>query len=468
MKEGIHFAKELEHAIIGVCLLEPEAFGRIYGTLEEKHFYVEDGAKTFSVLKDMFQNSLPIDLMTVWERMIAKQVDLSWFKKFGSGDPSKDMTAFLMNCTNAVTSSSNLEYWAHIIREMWKRREIEKITRSGIDETGDPTKQGYQINERINEILGGEVKQDWYDLNDLYWNLLIHQNDIKSGKKQLVTTGFKAIDRMNGGFSPGQLIVIGARPSVGKSALMNKIAFAVAKQEKAVGIISLEMNNTEIAARLASIQSETSFGIIYRNLFNDEQDHQIFYDRISKNSQLPIYVSDKTKVDVNEIKAKAIKLKHRKGLSCLILDYLQLVETATSKNYNREQEVARISRGLKLIAMELEIPVIVLCQLNRASTNRKGKDRYPMLSDLRESGAIEQDADVVMMLHRDWMAGYEANPETGASTEFEADLLGVKWRNGAQFHLGLDFQPELMKFSERHGVNFIPVHIPKDEEQDYF
>jgi replicative DNA helicase len=293
----------------------------------------------------------------------------------------------------------------------------------------------------------------------------MHQKDIQAGNKKMTTTGFKAIDKLNGGFTGGQLVVIGARPSVGKSALMNKIAFAIARQEKPVGIISLEMNNTEIAARLASLQSETSFGVIFRNLFNDESEHQIFYDRITKHN-LPVYVSDKTKVDVNEIRAKAWKLRHKKGLSCLIIDYLQLVESSTNKNYNREQEVAKISRGLKLMAMEMDIPVIVLCQLNRSVTSRKGKDRFPQLSDLRESGAIEQDADVVLMLHRDWMSGYEVHPETSQSTEFDADLLGVKWRNGATFHLELDFNPQLMKFSEK-GANLSRVHQPKDEE-DYF
>jgi replicative DNA helicase len=205
--------------------------------------------------------------------------------------------------------------------------------------------------------------------------------------------------------------------------------------------------------------------VIFRNLFNDESEHQIFYDRITKHN-LPVYVSDKTKVDVNEIRAKAWKLRHKKGLSCLIIDYLQLVESSTNKNYNREQEVAKISRGLKLMAMEMDIPVIVLCQLNRSVTSRKGKDRFPQLSDLRESGAIEQDADVVLMLHRDWMSGYEVHPETSQSTEFDADLLGVKWRNGATFHLELDFNPQLMKFSEK-GANLSRVHQPKDEE-DYF
>lgn len=468
MKEGIHYSKDFEQAIIGICLLERDTFGRIYGVLDEKHFYIQDGAETFRVMKEMYQNSIPIDLLTVWQKMVAKGSELTWSKKFG--DPgenlSKDISAFLANCTHAVTSSAHLEYWCMVVREMWKKRELEKLTRSGIDLQSDPQKQGYAISERINEILGSEVKQDWYDLNDLYWNLLIHQNDIKEGKKQFTTTGFKAVDRLNGGFSPGQLIVIGARPSVGKSALMNKTAFAIARQGKPVGIISLEMNNTEIAGRLASIESETSFGVIYRNLFNDEREHKNFYERITKASQLPVYVSDKTKVDVNEIKSKAIKLKHQKGLSCLIVDYLQLVDGSTNKNYNREQEVAKISRGLKMIAMELEIPVVVLCQLNRGVTSRKGKDRYPQLSDLRESGAIEQDADVVMMLHRDWMAGYEQHPDTGNSTEFDADLLGVKWRNGATFHLELDFNPQLMKFSEK-GSNLIPVHIPKDEEDPF-
>ena len=467
MKEGIHYSKDFEAAVIGACLLEKEAFGRIYGLLEEKHFYLSDAAKTFSTLRDMYENSLPIDTLTVWQKMVEQGLSLAWTVKQGdpAGDTSKDVMSMLMNCTRSVVSTAHLEYHASVIREMWKKRELEKITRSGIDVTADPTKQGYSINERISEILGGEVKQDWYDLNDLYWNLLIHQNDLKSGKKEFITSGFKGIDRINGGFSPGQLIVIGARPSVGKSALMNKIAFAIANQGKSVGIISLEMNNTEIAARLASLQSETSFGVIHRNLFQDERQHQTFYEQISKASKLPIYVSDKTKVDVNEIKSKAIKLKHRKGLSCLIVDYLQLVEGSTSKNYNREQEVAKISRGLKMIAMELEIPVIVLCQLNRAVTARKGKDRYPQLSDLRESGAIEQDADAVLMLHRDWMSGFEIHPDNGSSTENNADLLGVKWRNGATFHLELDFNPPLMKFSERGG-NMIPVYIPREESHE--
>lgn len=466
MTEGIHYAKNLEHAVLGICILEPDAFGRIYGSLEEKHFYLEDGKKTFAVLHEMFTNSIPIDLLTVSQKMVQDNTPLYWRSKYGTQNQYQDVLSFLMNLTHSVVSSVHLEYWAYLIKEFWKKRELDTITRSGIDVTTNISKQGYEINEKINEILSGEVRQDWHSYEEIMFTLLKHQEEIKAGGKELVTTGFKAVDRLNGGFSEGQLVVIGARPSVGKSALVNKIAFAVARKNKSVGVISMEMNNTEIAARMASLETDTSFGVVYRNLFRDEDDHRIFYNRIAQSVNLPIYVSDKTKVDVNEIRSKAIKLKHRHGLSLLIVDYLQLIDSTTNKNYNREQEVARISRGLKLIAMELNIPVVVLCQLNRAVTKRDYKNRLPQLSDLRESGAIEQDADVVIMLHRDSMSGFEVD-EQGNSTERNADLVCLKWRNGAPFHLELDFDPPLMKFTER-GSNLIPITIQKDDEDAPF
>lgn len=438
--------------------MEQTAFGRTYGLIDETVFYLEDNKKVYHVLREMYDQSIPIDALTVWNLMVERGITLH----------AGTIPYYMADLTRQVVSSAHLEYHCHVLKKMWRKRELEKITNSGIDSSADERAQAIELTHQINEILGGEVKQDWYTMDELMFNLIKHQEEIRSGKRDFVTTGFKNIDKLNGGFTPGQLIVLGARPSVGKSALMNKIAVSAARKEKNVGIISLEMNNTEIAARLASLQTETSFGIIYRNLFQDEDEHRIFYDRITQRAiNLPIYVSDKTKVDVNEIKAKATKLKHRHGLNLLIVDYLQLVDSQTNKNYNREQEVARISRGLKLLAMELEIPVIVLCQLNRAVTHRKAKERYPQLSDLRESGAIEQDADIVMMLHRDWLSGYPEHPETGQSTEHDADLLGVKWRSGATFHLGLDFDPQLMKFTEKN-TNLTPVFIPKENEEDLF
>jgi replicative DNA helicase len=464
MTEGIHFAKDIEAAVLGACLLEKLAFGRTYGLIDESVFYFEDNQIVYRIMRDMYNKSLPIDLLTVWERTMEQNIQLS----------TGATTPYLTRLTLHVVGTGNLEYHCHLLKKFWRKRELEKITRSGINLMVDERKQAYDITEKINEILGGEVKHDWYSMDQLMFDLLIHQQEIRDGKKEFTTSGFKAIDRMNGGFSPGQLIVMGARPSVGKSALMGKMAISIAKKNKVVGIISLEMINNEIAARLASIETDTSFSIVYRNLFQDESENRLFYDKISKHTiNLPIFISDKTKVDISEIRAKAIKLKHAHGLDILMIDYLQLIEsTGMNKNYNREQEVAKLSRGLKLLAMDLQIPVVVLCQLNRAVVHRKGKDRYPQASDLRESGSIEQDADVILMLHRDWMVGIPEFPEgdsrQGETTEFSADLMCVKWRSGATFHLELDFNPQLMKFTEQVTGGWIPFTPPKDEQPNLF
>jgi replicative DNA helicase len=465
MKPGIHFAKEIEAAVLGICIMEKHAFGRTYDLIDEKVFYFKDNQEVYQVMREMWNLSLPIDGLTLWERMMEKSIQLS----------SGNVPWYLSQLTMHVVNSSHLEYHCHLLKKFWQKRELEAITRNGIDPTIDARQHALTINEKLSEILGREIRQDWYSMDQLMFDLLVHQNEIREGKKTFITTGFRAVDRMNGGFSPGQMIVVGARPSVGKSALMGEMAMKMAKGGKTVGIISLEMNNTEIAARLASLDTQTSFGTIYRNLFYDENESRVFYEKVTRKSiNLPIYVSDKTKVDVAEIKSKAAKLKHRHGLDILMIDYLQLIDgSSTNKNYNREQEVAKLSRGLKLMAMELEVPVVVLCQLNRSVVHRKWKDRFPMPSDLRESGAIEQDADVILMLHRDSVAGFEKfedGPREGESTEFTADLLGAKWRNGSPFHLELLFEPSTMKFSEYPSAAFIPFTPQKDreEEQDPF
>lgn len=442
-KKYIHHGQDLEEAVLGACLLEKLAFGRTYGLVDAESFYFNSHKEVYSAMKEMYDSHLPIDILTVTEFLIARR-GVENFHGY-------NVPYFITRLTMTVCQTANLEYHCHLIKEMWRRREIVKLRASYPEDDGFDTRGNIEnINEEIKRITGTEYKNDWYSMDQLMYNLMIHQYDMAKGKKEFLTTGFKYIDQKNGGFYSGQMIVIGARPSVGKSALMGQMALGMAKKEKKVGIISLEMNNNEIAARLASIETDIDFWKIYRTIAHDEELHRRFYDKISKETiHLPIYLSDKTKVNVNEIRAKAIKLKATKGCDCIMVDYLQLIDgTSDNRNYNREQEVAKMSRGLKLMAIELEIPVIVLCQLNRAVTSRSYKDRFPKLSDLRESGAIEQDADVVMFLHRDFISGWQADDQ-GNTTEFTADLLGPKWRNGATFHLELDFAPTKMKFSER-------------------
>lgn len=467
MIKHIHYSIELEQAILGACLLEQTAMGRTYGLIDRETFYSEDNKIIFSFLKKMYDNNLPIDVITVHLQMqsSAKKIKLH----------AGQIAWYLTVLTQNVVSTANLEYHCYILKTMWRKRELERLTNSGFDSTGDIKEQIKKLNDDMMNIQANELKKDWQTMDELIYELMLHQDEIRKGKKEFITTGFKAIDNLNGGFSGGQMIVIGARPSVGKSALMGKIAIAQAMKKKSVGIISLEMNNTEIAARLSALETDIEFWRIHRNLFADEQQHQKFYNIISKQLvSLPIYISDKTKVNINDIRSKAAKLKHSHGLDCLMIDYLQLVDVEENKNYNREREVAKMSRGIKLLSMEMNIPVIVLCQLNRQILQRgkHGSSRYPQLSDLRESGAIEQDADVVMMLHRDWLIEGFHEDKDGNSTQFQADLLVQKWRNGAPCHLRLEFEPEKMRFREKDDKlsAFIPVsrNWEKIDEGDLF
>lgn len=463
-KPYIHYGPDLENAILGACLIDRSALGRTYGLIKSECFYKDGNKLVYNAMQEMYDQSIPIDSFTVSEWIVTKS---------GITEISGDGVGFYVTgLTNHVVSSAHLEYHCHLINEMWKRRRILEIKYSKLEDDRDPRKNIQDISDQIREVLGTEVKKDWYDMSELIYNLMVHQSEMINGNKSFITTGFKKSDSLNGGFYNGQMIVIGARPSVGKSALMGQMALKIARSGKKVGIISLEMNNTEIAARLSSIETGIDFSRVFRDIANDESLHRRFYEKVSRDTiNLPIYISDKTKVNINEIRAKAIKLKATKGCDCLMIDYLQLVDSSSdNKNYNREQEVSKMSRGIKLMAMELNIPVIVLCQLNRQVTSRTYKDRFPKLSDLRESGAIEQDADVVMFIHRDSMSGWQVDDQ-GNSTEKTADLIAAKWRNGATFHLELDFDPPKMLFKEdRIESNWRPVDYsePQKSNEDPF
>lgn len=460
-KPYIHHGKELEEAILGACMIEKLAFGRIYGILEPDHFYVDGHALVFTAMKEMFQVNAPIDILTVAEWIIAKKE----VEKINGDNPAY----YVLRLTNSVVSSAHLEYHSFLVKEMWQRRKILEIKYQGLASDLDPKKNITDINQALNDVLGNNIKKDWYDMTDLMIKLYQHQEDVRVRGGVGLRTGIKTIDRENGGLFEDQMVIIGARPSVGKSALAGTIAMSIAESGKNVGIISLEMSNVEIAARLCAIDTNTDYAVLFRGLYRDERQTHEIYNRIAKHtSQLPIYVSDKTDVSVLEIKAKAHKLKAAHGLDCLIIDYLQLINVPETSNKNREQEIAKISRASKIMAKEMNIPVILLCQLNREVTKRKGNDRYPQLSDLRESGSLEQDADVVMFLHSDWMAGIPVD-EQGNTTEGKADLVIRKWRNGkSNFIVPLDFDAPKMKFTERpvHSFQAAPISYYEQQKEE--
>lgn len=448
-QKGIHYSYEIESAILGVCLLEKTAIGRTYGIVEADSFYGSGNKEAYGYIREMFETGIPIDLLTA--------VDFVMNVKKVLEIDSIPVALFLAKKTNEVVSAAHVEYHCYILKRMWIERRLIFITHGGLQLDGDLKDQMSRLYSELSHLNNFSTKKDWYDMEDLMVGLYQHMDEMQKSSGMGVTTGINSLDRENGGFHPGQMIILGARPSVGKSAFIGQMAIGMAKKGVKVGIISLEMGNNEVAARLAAIDTDTDFNLIYRNLIRDEQQKDVWYERVNKHtSRLPIYVTDKTGVNINEIRAKASKLVSKQNLDFLIIDYLQLVtpvEGVKGKSRNRENEVSEISRGVKIMAKELNIPAMVLCQLNREVTKRTGASRYPHLSDLRESGSLEQDADVVMFLHRDWMSGEQfMTDENGQSTEFDADLIVRKWRNGASnLHIKMEFIPAKMMFREKRN-----------------
>jgi replicative DNA helicase len=462
--KGKHYYQEMETAIIGQCLFEREALSRTYGIITEEHFYFDANREVYAVMCWMYDNNLPIDARTVCDILVRKR----GFENFYG----YSVGSYLLTCINHVTSSMHLEYYCRCIYEMWIEREIIKLTYSGPGE-GNSRQKIMELQTKLTMLSAGKEEDEWMDMASLILELFKHREKVQTQGPGMLT-GLKSLDQTNGGFMPGDMIVIGARPSVGKSALLGLLAMNMARNGKKVGIISLEMSNAKIAGRLASLDTGVDFAVLYRGLEMDErQQRQLYHQLANQTANLPIYVSDKTHVSMPEIKAKAQRLIHKHGCDIIFIDYLQLVDSSGgNKNSNRENEVRQMSRGCKIMAKDLDMPVVVLAQLNREVTNRKGEDRYPKLSDLRESGAIEQDADVVAFIHRDWMSGYEKH-EDGTSTEREADLVIRKWRDGEpNIRIPLDFDPPKMKFSERRVFgSYRPVqtnnYYEKDDEQPF-
>lgn len=445
-----HYDTELEKACIGVCLLEKLAFSRMVTLVEHENMLYDSRHKVvYRAMKKLFDDSLPIDIFTVRDVIINKfKIDTL---------EGYNVPYYLCVCTNSVVSSANLEYHSIIIYEFWKKRRFLEIKYSGDENLGYDTEKDIQnINNALTELISPKFKKEWLGMDELIIALYQHHDQLLINNGVGLLTGFPSLDK-NGGFFGGNMIFLGARPGIGKSAFANSIAVNVANSGKKVGILSLEMNNAEVAARIGAIDTDTDFSIIYRGLMTDELETMNMYNKLNtKTIGLPIFVSDKTDVNITDIRRKAEVLKSKQGVDFLIIDYLQLIETSEFKNSNRENEVAKISRGIKIIAKDLNIPVLVLGQLNREVTKRSGANRYPVLGDIRESGAIEQDSDIVFFLHSDFKSGILVD-EDGNSTENNIDLVNRKWRNyPSEFIVPLKFDGSKMKFSELHNYSNLP------------
>lgn len=430
MTDGIDYSIGMERYVLGICLLDPSAYDQIASLLKPNHFYNSDHQAMYQAMSDIRSNNGIIDLMTVTSICIQR------YKK------PTGIVGYIVSCTNVVTNASSLMQNSYILSGMYRRRELIKLTTSGINLDDDPNIALQKIENQIN-ALRSEALLSAITMEDGIIRLSKYQDMMLTQEMMGISTGFRTIDDATSGFVQGALYVIAARPSVGKSAFMGRNVLGAAMSGKSVAIIQLEMSIEQTVGRLSSLYSDIPYQKIITGFKYDVSIRDKFYKAVGNMANLPVTINPSINVNIESIKSFCYAL-HKKGkLDILFIDYLQLIDQKGGRS--REQEVASISRGLKLLARDLNIPVIALSQLNRGIENRTIKK--PILADLRESGSIEQDADSVFFLHRDEAMGIELD-EKGQSTKGKAELIIAKNRNGSRMSIPLLFDGERMKFSD--------------------
>jgi replicative DNA helicase len=437
-----HYSTELEQVIVGACLLESDAIARIRTLIAPDFFYTK-ARHVITTILQMWSESKPVDYVTVMLEC----------EKAGLQDNFPNTVGqYLVQCSTSVVSSAHLEGWCLYLRQLAAERKLAEL-QSKAAVSGDVVERAWDIQRELDRIMGMKVTDDWHDMSEVIFSVEKHADKVRSLTYVGIPTGFSELDDITGGFSTG-LIVIAARPSVGKTAFASTIAMNAASMGKKVGIISLEMPDEQVGGRLCALYTGIDFWRIFSGHIPDDQIRD-YFQKLTTLANYPIFVSDQTSVTISDIRAKALKLKKKRGLEMLIIDFVQLIEGEGKASDNREREVARISRGCKLLSKELDIPVILLAQLNREI--EKSKDKKPRLAMLRESGALEQDADLVLMLYRPIMSGIPIDSE-GYSTQNQAFVLVEKNRNGkSPAEIELQYIPTLMKFANKGEVQVMPV-----------
>lgn len=437
-------ARDLEEAVLGALMLEKDAFSIISDILKPASFYDHAHELIFTAIQTLALSQKPVDMLTVQEQL-RKQGDLE----------DAGGAYYIVQLTGKVASTAHLEYHARIIAQKHLSRELIRFTSQiqgkAFDETNDVDDLMQEAEASLFEISQRNMKKDVMQINPIIdeafklLNLAAKRSDGLSG----LPTGFTALDKITSGWQKSDLVIIAARPAMGKTAFVLSMAKNIAVNfNKPVGLFSLEMANVQLVNRLIVNVCEIEGEKIKNGQLADYEWDQLD-TKIKDLYDAPLYIDDTPSLSIFEFRTKARRLVREEHVELIIIDYLQLMNASGSQFNSREQEVSIISRSLKGLAKELNIPIIALSQLNRSvesrTSNNAAESKRPQLSDLRESGAIEQDADIVCFIHRpEYYKIYEDS--AGRSLKGIAEIIVAKHRNGATGDVRLRFKNQFAKF----------------------
>lgn len=428
----------VERAVLSALLLDNEAIPRIVEILKPEYFYDAKHRILYNAIINLDDANEPVDTVSVFEEL-KKQGKV---KEAGGAE-------YISKLTQEVSSAANVDYHARLITEKWILRQLitaaNEIATSALEEKEDVFDILDQAESKIFSISQEGTRESYKSMDKAVKEALelieaIHAKTLTSVS---VPSGFFVLDDMLGGFQKSDLIIVAARPSMGKTAFALSFARNAAIDHKVpIAIFSLEMSTIQLATRLISAEAKINAHSIRTGRFRVEDGAKISRT-VHKLSKAPIYIDDTPALSILELRAKARRLKNEKNIGLIIIDYLQLMN-ASIKSDSREREISQISRSLKALAKELNIPVVALSQLNRSV--EATTEKRPMLSHLRESGSIEQDADVVLFLYRPEVYNIKTDSKTGESLEGIAEVIIAKQRNGPVGEVKLKFLKDFAKF----------------------
>jgi replicative DNA helicase len=432
-------ALDLEETVLGALMLEKNALNAVVEFLKPEHFYDERHKEIYTAIIDLFKGSEPVDMRTV-----ANQLRKTGKIELIGG------AYYIAELTSKVSSAANIEYHARVIMEMAIKRELiqvaSQIQHNAYEDTTDVFELLDKTEQSIFEISDSNLRKNYDNMRNLMAQAIQELQLLKEHKDGLtgVPSGFTELDRMTSGWQKSDLVIIAARPGMGKTAfVVSALRNAAVDFKIPVAIFSLEMASIQLVNRMISAEAELESEKIKKGNLAEHEWAQLVH-KTSRLSSAPIFIDDTPALSILELRAKCRRLKAEHGIQIIVIDYLQLMRG--DQGGNREQEIASISRSLKGIAKELSVPVLALSQLSR-SVETRGGDKKPQLADLRESGSIEQDADIVMFLYRPEYYKITVD-EDGMPTQGTGEVIIAKHRNGSTGNVKLKFIGKYTKFAD--------------------